>query len=146
MSLILFPSLCLRVLWWPSRDVWMCHGWRWRVCSRVSVRFIFVCVRVRVVVSLGKVHNRAAQRSLSREEVGEGHSQPLSLIIWASSMMNLPSLYFWLLSNACSCNRQKQTKCYNRKKKKTPLSSFSQIRKYFCLRRNVMKKQDFSCS
>lgn len=51
------------------------------VRARVSVRFIFVCVRVRVVVSLGKVHNRAAQRSLSREEVGQGHSQPLSLII-----------------------------------------------------------------
>lgn len=30
-------------------------------------------------------------------------SQPLSLIMWASSMMNLPSLYFWLLSKACSC-------------------------------------------
>ena len=30
-------------------------------------------------------------------------SQPLSLIMCASSMMNLPSLYFWLDSNACSC-------------------------------------------
>lgn len=90
-----FPSFCLWVLWWPSRDVRMCHGRRWRVCARVSVHF-FVCVRVRVVVSLGKVHGRAAQRSLSGEEVGEGHSQPLSLIMWASSMMNLPSLYFWL--------------------------------------------------
>lgn len=29
-------------------------------------------------------------------------SQPLSLIMWANSMMNLPSLYFWLLSKACS--------------------------------------------
>lgn len=29
-------------------------------------------------------------------------SHPLSLIMWASSMMNLPSLYFWLLSKACS--------------------------------------------
>ncbi len=109
MSSIRFPSLCLWVLWWPSRDVRMCHGRRWRVCARVSVRF-FVCVRVRVLVSLGKVHSRAAQRSLSGEQVGEGHSQPLSLIMWASSMMNLPSLYFWLLSNACSCNRQKPTK------------------------------------
>lgn len=33
------------------------------------------------------------------------HSHPLSLIMWASSMMNFPSLYFWLLSNACSCRR-----------------------------------------
>lgn len=30
------------------------------------------------------------------------HSHPLSLIMWASSMMNFPSLYFWLLSKACS--------------------------------------------
>lgn len=30
------------------------------------------------------------------------HSHPFSLIMWASSMMNLPSLYFWLDSNACS--------------------------------------------
>lgn len=29
-------------------------------------------------------------------------SQPLSLIMCASSMMYLPSLYFWLLSKACS--------------------------------------------
>lgn len=29
-------------------------------------------------------------------------SQPFSLIIWANSMMNLPSLYFWDDSNACS--------------------------------------------
>ena len=29
-------------------------------------------------------------------------SHPFSLIIWASSMMNLPSLYFWLDSYACS--------------------------------------------
>lgn len=53
------------------------------VCVRacLCVSFFFVCVRVRVVVSLGKVHGRAAQRSLSGEEVGEGHSQPLSLIM-----------------------------------------------------------------
>lgn len=31
-----------------------------------------------------------------------GQSQPLSLIMCASSMMYLPSLYFWLLSKACS--------------------------------------------
>lgn len=30
------------------------------------------------------------------------HSQPLSFIMWASSMINFPSLYFWLLSKACS--------------------------------------------
>ena len=29
-------------------------------------------------------------------------SHPFSLIIWASSIMNLPSLYFWLDSYACS--------------------------------------------
>lgn len=29
-------------------------------------------------------------------------SHPFSLIIWASSIMNLPSLYFWLDSKACS--------------------------------------------
>lgn len=31
-----------------------------------------------------------------------GQSQPLSLIMWLSSMMYFPSLYFWLLSKACS--------------------------------------------
>lgn len=36
-------------------------------------------------------------------------SQPLSLIMWASSMMNLPSLYFWLLSKACSCRAWQRT-------------------------------------
>lgn len=30
------------------------------------------------------------------------HSHPFSLIMWASSIMNFPSLYFWLDSNACS--------------------------------------------
>lgn len=30
------------------------------------------------------------------------HSQPLSLIMWANSIINFPSLYFWLLSKACS--------------------------------------------
>ena len=34
------------------------------------------------------------------------HSHPLSLIICASSMINFPSLYFWLDSKACSCNRR----------------------------------------
>lgn len=29
-------------------------------------------------------------------------AQPLSLIMWASSMINFPSLYFWLDSKACS--------------------------------------------
>ena len=33
---------------------------------------------------------------------GSHQSHPLSLIICASSMMYLPSLYFWLDSNACS--------------------------------------------
>jgi len=28
--------------------------------------------------------------------------QPFSLTIWANSMMNFPSLYFWLASNALS--------------------------------------------
>ena len=32
-------------------------------------------------------------------------SHPLSLIMCASSMMYLPSLYFWLVSKACSCSR-----------------------------------------
>uniref|UniRef100_A0A480HLK6 Protein yippee-like 3 isoform X2 n=1 Tax=Sus scrofa TaxID=9823 RepID=A0A480HLK6_PIG len=32
----------------------------------------------------------------------QGQSQPLSLIMWLSSMMYFPSLYFWLLSKACS--------------------------------------------
>jgi len=36
-------------------------------------------------------------------------SQPLSLIICTSSMIYLPSLYFWLVSNACSLNKQKKT-------------------------------------
>lgn len=55
LSFVMTQSGCVMV------DVGVC------VRARVSVRFIFVCVRVRVVVSLGKVHNRAAQRSLSRE-------------------------------------------------------------------------------
>lgn len=33
-------------------------------------------------------------------------SQPLSFIMWDSSMINLPSLYFWLSSKACSCTRK----------------------------------------
>lgn len=44
-------SLCLRVLQWPGRDVWMCQGRRCGVCAVgsvcVSVRFL-VCVHVRV--------------------------------------------------------------------------------------------------
>lgn len=35
-------------------------------------------------------------------------SQPLSFIMWESSIMNLPSLYFWLISNARSCKRNTQ--------------------------------------
>lgn len=35
-------------------------------------------------------------------------SQPLSLIMWANSMMYLPSLYFWLLSKACSYGEQRE--------------------------------------
>lgn len=35
-------------------------------------------------------------------------SQPLSFIMWDSSMMNFPSLYFWLSSNACSCRGEVQ--------------------------------------
>lgn len=34
----------------------------------------------------------------------KSQSQPFSLIMWANSMMNFPSLYFWLDSNACSWN------------------------------------------
>lgn len=33
-------------------------------------------------------------------------SQPLSFIMWDSSMMYFPSLYFWLSSKACSCRRK----------------------------------------
>lgn len=87
----------------------MCHGWRWRVCARARVcAFYFrLCT-----CACGGVTRQSPQQSSpkvteQREEVGRGHSQPLSLIMWASSMMNLPSLYFWLLSNACSCNRDK---------------------------------------
>lgn len=35
-------------------------------------------------------------------------SQPLSFIMWDNSIMNLPSLYFWLSSNARSCKRNIQ--------------------------------------
>lgn len=37
-----------------------------------------------------------------------GLSQPFSLIMCAISIMYLPSLYFWLDSNACSCNTQNE--------------------------------------
>lgn len=48
------------------------------------------------------------------------YSQPLSLIMWASSMMNFPSLYFWLLSKACSCKEEKKkTSVMCQKKLKT---------------------------
>jgi hypothetical protein len=30
----------------------------------------------------------------------------LSFIMWASSMINFPSLYFWLDSKACSCEKK----------------------------------------
>ena len=40
-------------------------------------------------------------------------SQPLSLIMCASSMMYLPSLYFWLLSKACSYGNTKEEKTSN---------------------------------
>lgn len=33
----------------------------------------------------------------------DDQSHPFSLIMWASSIMYFPSLYFWLDSNACSC-------------------------------------------
>ena len=35
-------------------------------------------------------------------------SQPLSFIMWDSSMINFPSLYFWLSSKACSCRAEMQ--------------------------------------
>lgn len=38
-------------------------------------------------------------------------SQPFSLIIWASSIMYFPSLYFWLDSNACSWNLDEINEC-----------------------------------
>lgn len=37
-----------------------------------------------------------------------GLSQPFSLIMCAISIMYLPSLYFWLDSNACSCNTRQE--------------------------------------
>jgi len=44
----------------------------------------------------------------------KSQSQPFSLIMWASSMMNFPSLYFWLDSNACSWNSNSIfSKCFN---------------------------------
>ena len=43
--------------------------------------------------------------SENREGTGRCQSQPLSLTMCASSMMNFPSLYFWLASNACSYNK-----------------------------------------
>lgn len=36
-----------------------------------------------------------------RDDTDQSH--PFSLIMWANSMMYLPSLYFWLVSKACSC-------------------------------------------
>jgi len=38
----------------------------------------------------------------SSDTVSVGQSHPLSFIMCATSIMYLPSLYFWLDSNACS--------------------------------------------
>lgn len=46
-------------------------------------------------------------------------SQPLSLIMWDNSIINFPSLYFWLNSNACSCRGKERRK--RGKKKMTRL-------------------------
>lgn len=49
------------------------------------------------------VSNPQVPLCLSRISSGAyDHSQPFSLIICANSIMYLPSLYFWLLSKACS--------------------------------------------
>lgn len=49
----------------------------------------------------GSVFGKGGVRA---EASHRARSQPLSLYMWASSMMNLPSLYFWLFSKACSWN------------------------------------------
>lgn len=122
-----------RCLWYAFRHsafefcddpVWMCHGWRWRVCERARARARVCAFYFRLCTcACGGVTRQSPQQSSpkvteQREEVGQGHSQPLSLIIWASSIMNLPSLYFWLLSNACSCNRDKNRQMLQPKKLK----------------------------
>lgn len=56
----------------------------------------------RVMANQSQSSTHAFTRHPLRLSQASVHSQPLSLIMWASSMMNLPSLYFWLLSNACS--------------------------------------------
>lgn len=49
------------------------------------------------------VHINCASIAVLVDACVVDQSQPFSLIMCAFSMMNLPSLYFWLDSKACSC-------------------------------------------
>lgn len=49
-----------------------------------------------------------------RERKRASYCQPFSLTMCASSMINFPSLYFWLASNACSYSNTKPHKTHYR--------------------------------
>ena len=75
---------------------------RWTSGRAVRIRAVLPWCRQR--------RSRAGDQRPGRPEEQRSdtrrHSHPLSLIICASSMINFPSLYFWLDSKACSCNRR----------------------------------------
>lgn len=72
---------------------------RWR--KNVHPIAIFIQSKNYIIFS---VQNRAGAEIPSKSDKNFHlfKSHPLSLIMWANSMINLPSLYFWLNSNACS--------------------------------------------
>lgn len=92
---------------WNSHLHYTTHLWGFRVQwysqGHSSQALPLLCVSLCKACSTEYCPNRRKKVMI--------HSQPLSFIMWASSMINFPSLYFWLLSKACSWKKQKSRCC-----------------------------------
>lgn len=104
--------MCLRL-----PDLIRVNGNRWRIVRNIKITKITNHKwnhRLSLVVRMegGRTlqleqHCRHCQEKFDKRHrelafLSALHSHPFSLIMWASSIMNFPSLYFWLDSNACS--------------------------------------------
>lgn len=75
-----------------------------------------------------KLDEWATNDDVNWDDITDDQSQPFSLIIWASSIIYFPSLYFWLDSNACSCRLDKRKKINKCKRiNDTSFSSATQV-------------------
>lgn len=101
----------------PSLDLIRVNGNRWRIVRNIKITKITNHKwnhRLSLVVRMERgrtlqleQHCRHCQEKFDKRHrelafLFALHSHPFSLIMWASSIMNFPSLYFWLDSNACS--------------------------------------------